>query len=408
MATQNYTWNCRKFLRNMLILAIIIAIIYYAVTALIKERVDYTTLNYINQALESEHQALIMRDEKKVISQLSGSFQPLVADGDLVKINQKIGDFEVKELAEESEKKEVNKEQSLLKEEEVKAEVDALFASLVTELKTKQYIKAKITKRELEMKLSRLQMIADSNSENAYARLNNQISIGDDKMAVGDNIEIYSTNSGIITYFLDGYEDLLNYENRYKIDYQKIFTSPIEAKDSLQADISGGQAFFKIISIFEWYLVCQIETDNISDYVVGEQLEVTLLGKTLQADISDVFEAGNKGILVVKVRSAHSDFYKQRKVDVKIRLAEAKGIKIYDNCLVKSKGEQGVYAVDANQQIYFIPIKVLAEVDDGVIVKEGSFNITNEDGEIQSISTVKQGDRVVVNAVKYSEGQKVD
>ncbi len=401
------TWKFHIFARNIFALFLVCFLCYSLYINITREKIEFETVSFVNLPLESEHKALLMREEKLVKSLSSGSFAPSVTDGEYVKLNQKVGVFTVKDVEIPVNESVNNQQFQLVSEEELQQEADKLYKILAEHLRNKEYIKAKMVKGELDMKLRRLTRLIEANSDIAYTEETN-LAIGEQTATVGEEIEIHSDSAGIVSYLLDSYEAIASYENRYKINYDEIFSQSIEAKDYTASDLIGGQYFLKIISPFEWYLACQIELSEMLDFRVDQEVIITLKNKLLKGKIVDVFEGGQKGIMLVAMQSRPDDFHSFRLADVKIKQSEARGVKVTNDCLVSKNDLKGVYQVDSNEQIYFTAVKVLAEIEDYVIVQESAFSLLDEEGNLERINSLKHGDKVVRYAAKYREGEIVE
>ncbi len=396
-------------MRNVGGLLLVVFLLYTVYVNLTRERIELAVVNFVNIPIATEHKAILLRDEKLIKSMSGGSFAPLAINGERVKLNQKLGVFTVKDLGEQQEQNVDNQLLELVDAEQIKAEVDQLFKQLADALREKQYINAKAIKGELDLKLGRLNRLLASDSESAYNDLDSSLAIGkEEAVQIGAEIEIAATNAGTVTYLIDGYESILNYDNRYKINYAEVFANVVEVKDKSLSNINRGEAFLKIISPFDWYLACEIEREQLFDFKLGDEILISIHKQDLKGEVVDVFEAGEKGILLVSMRSQPLDFYAYRVADVKIKRNEVRGVKIARNCLVKKNERDGVFQIDEKKQIYFTPIEIIEELDDAVIAKESSFSQVDASGKTKQIPTLKHGDKVVVYANKYSEGEIVE
>ncbi len=365
-------------------------------------------VSYQNVVLETEHRALLMRRESTIKSYNSGLFSPLVADGERVKKGQVVGELQIADI-EKDDDDVANESIPIIDEEALQKEIDLLYNKLVDALRDDNHILATTLKTDLDMKLDRLKKLIAANSDSAYQdSLQDVDTVGQVGAENGQIIEIPANLAGIISYYFDGYENIVTYQNRYKIDYDTLFDQDIVPSNQSLRDVYAGSSVFKIVSNRSFYLACQVELKDIDNFKNNGEVWVNLKSSRVKARIDDVFQAGNKGVLIVEVLQYVDGVHTMRTADIRLTRDEVRGIKVPSSALVKKGDDRGVYVVDINKSLNFVPIKVLAEGEGFVVVQEGSFQVETSEKQLVRRYSLNHGDKIILEAIDYKEGDIVE
>ncbi len=401
-------WNFQLFLRNIIILVVLAFLAYSIYSNMTRSETALFQVSYENVALETKHRALVMCNEVIVNSYNTGSFTPLIADGERVKKGQIIGQLQIEADSEDT----VADDQtqlSVIDEATLQADVELLYDKLVEALRNNNHILAKSLKNDLDMKLDRLKKLIDANSDSAYLESVQQVdTIGQADAEVGQIIEIPANMAGVVSYYFDGYEQLINYQNRYKIDYDTLFDESIAPATGNMTTISAGGDIFKLVNNIVWYVACEVDVKDIDDFKLNSEVQVKYNGSTIKAVVNDVFQAGSKGIMILEMQQYQEGVHRQRSIEIDLIREQVRGIKVPNSALLMRDGEQGVFTVDINGALLYTPVKVLASDSEFVVVQEGSFQVEGTDGELVRRYSLNHGDKIVIDAAEYKEGDIID
>ncbi len=401
-------WHFQIFLRNVVIVVLVAFIIYSIYVNVTKTKTAIFQVSYENVALETEHRALLMRRESIVNSYNSGLFTPLVADGERVKKGQIVGELQIADI-ERDDATVATEDVPIIDEDALQKDIDLLYNKLVVALRDDNHILATTLKADLDMKLDRLKKLIDANSDSAYQdSLQSIDTVGQADAENGQIIKIPANMAGIVSYYFDGYENTVAYQNRYKIDYATLFDQDIVPSNQSLRNVYANSSIFKIVSNVSWYLACEVELKDIDNFKKNAEVRVGLKSSHVKARIDDVFQAGNKGVLIIEMLQYVDGIHTLRTIDVDLMRDEVRGIKVPNSAIVKRADERGVYVVDINKALSFAPIKVLAEGADFVVVQEGSFQIETAEGQLVRRYSLNHGDKIVAEATDYKEGDIVE
>ncbi len=405
---KKFRWNFQIFLRNVVIVILIVFIIYSIYVNVTKSKTAIFQVSYENVVLETKHRALIMRSESIVNSYNSGLFTPLVVDGERVKKGQIVGELQIADIQPDAQAV-VAENVPIIDEATLQKEIDLLYNELVDALRNNNHILATSLKEDLTMKLDRLKKLIAANSNSAYQdSLQNVDTIGQEGAKNGQIIKIPANQAGFVSYYFDGYESIINYNNRYKIDYNKLFNEDIVPSNQTLRDVYAGSNIFKIVSNLSSYLACQIELKDIDNFKKNAEVTVSIKGTHSKARIEDVIQIDDKGVLIIEMLQYVDGIHTMRTTDVSLTRDEVRGIKVPNSAIVERGEERGVYVVDINKVLSFVPIKLLAQSEDFVVVQEGSFQIETAKGQLVRRYSLNHGDKIVLEATNYKEGDIVD
>jgi putative membrane fusion protein len=176
--------------------------------------------------------------------------------------------------------------------------------------------------------------------------------------------------SGVVSYYFDGVEDVLNANNLQEITYSNIedILNGTTIPHDTQAD-TGAAPLYRLVNNFKWYIL--IETSEpmkefanqntfqiVFDDFQGKQHEGTVVGHIAE-------ETGY--IYVVEVLEDIGELLSARRADARV-FTKFEGLKVPEEALRENDGETGVNVVTGNGK-EFVPVNV-------EIIKDGSAIIT--------------------------------
>lgn len=394
-------------------IVILLVVVYLLGTWAYKVSRDYPLikLEYGELNLENTVTGFVLRNETLVQSAIGGTVKYYTADGERIKKGYKIADIAVTDKADPEsliKNSEVTKESLQVDLDALMKELDGLRVELLDRIEAKDYAKIPHLKDELVLKLQKKERLESGIQMNDIKFSSFKQSLLDSgQVKVGNTLEVRSPYSGIVSFQMDGYEESLNVKNLYDLDFTKLLTSDIPAQTLIYDQIKPGDYLYKMVDNTVWYVVFLVDKVDLQMYGLKSTVGVTISGTTLKGTIMDTFEIGDKGAVFLKIVNQTPDFYKLRKVEMKVVREKFKGIKIPIEAIVKKNGQNGVYSVDLERKLRFTPIKEIAYDGQFAIVYDNYFIIQDEKGESKRVKTVKHDDEIILKASDFSEGESV-
>ena len=197
-----------------------------------------------------------------------------------------------------------------------------------------------------------------------------QISQGGNAVALSS---VKSPCSGIVTYYLDGYEEYdINNVCVEDFDKSKYEKRTLKSGDS----ISSNTNIVKIIPSEKWSIIAPVSTEQIAAIKDEERISIRINNSNYSVYVPYELITGKDGTYInIKLDKYMQNFLSERFLSVEIMLEEDTGLKVPVSALVK-------------KEVYKIPISFFSGGGNSTPSANNRINIKtkNEDGEI----TIKQ------------------
>ncbi|KPU28299.1 hypothetical protein TR13x_02895 [Caloranaerobacter sp. TR13] len=230
----------------------------------------------------------------------------------------------------------------------------------------------------------------------------------------------YSKNCGIVSYTIDGLEEIYNLKSlsNFTPDKFRIIERNIH-KVNNDWEVTLGEPIFKITDNYKWYLVVKLMSESSIDRLnEGKDVYIKFIEKNekIKGKVYKVNKGSNEHIVIFEFDSYLYKFYNERYADVEIITDTYYGLKIPKSAVIKKDGIDGVYIKDISNIVKFKPVKIIGQNDKYIIVDEGSKIKAGDRGKIEiNINgnyekryTISVFDEVFVNGKKVKEGQIID
>lgn len=184
-------------------------------------------------------------------------------------------------------------------------------------------------------------------------RLNYENQLGENKS------NVQSTESGIISYRIDGFEDVftpetmadINKEN-FKMTYDSKYISKAEV-------IAAGDPLFKIVSSNIWYIAAYVPENECAGWAKGDSKELFTTvdeeEKSISVSVYSITHGDSESFVVFKTDKDILAFISERYISFKINedmyegfkipneaIVEKSFLKVPAECIIESEGETGV------------------------------------------------------------------
>lgn len=183
--------------------------------------------------------------------------------------------------------------------------------------------------------------------------------------------EILASEAGYFYSGVDGYEKVFDPEN---IDSMTVddFDAMISADPD--TDISGGYPIGKLVTDFKWYVLFEIDVEDMKKYTVGYTYDLVFpynsdeqVSMALERMITPT--EGGRCVLVFSASEAPRNFNYLRSQSVQIIERSYTGYRVPSGAVRVVDGVRGVYVLDGSV-VRFRRIHPLTEVDGYIIVEK--------------------------------------
>ena len=159
-----------------------------------------------------------------------------------------------------------------------------------------------------------------------------------------------SPNTGIITYYIDGYEELKPEEVTMDMFSEEKYTKKQLLDNQL---VTADEPAFKLSKDENWSLILPIEEALSQDFLDEEYIKVRFLKNQYESwgEVSIIKGADNQTYLQLTFTNSMVTFAKDRFVDIELLLHDETGLKIPNTSIV-------------NKEFYLIPRKYITKMDE--------------------------------------------
>ncbi|MCF6095865.1 hypothetical protein L1766_02420 [Thermovorax subterraneus] len=257
--------------------------------------------------------------------------------------------------------------------------VNAPLFKVVADVDKKQVLEKEMD--ELRMKLENVKkawpLEKDSRlqSEAAVEVIEKSIELQEKKLQEIEST-VFSPMAGMVSFNIDGYENLLVPDKISCLDYEDIEDIKDNGENRIFPEIvKVNQAVLKIVDNLSLNIVTQWNGESLK---LGWKytLKFPQFGLEVKAELKELCESGKTAVFSAK--EVPFELLDERKVPVEIVARTYKGIGVPVSAIINDNGQEGVLLF-FDGRLIFKPVKVVAR-DDKIAIVEG----------------VKLGDRVIV------------
>lgn len=211
------------------------------------------------------------------------------------------------------------------------------------------------------------------------------------------NIEYKASESGIVSYLVDGLEDKYKYtqdDNIYTFEYLDKNKNMRYKETRNQVD--KNEHLFKLINNFEYKILLKTNNINpIESLKEGSEVKIIYNDVTVDATLLTINKSKNGVVYVLKSDKYLERIYDKRIKDVILSVNTEKSYKIPNSAVVKRGSIYGVYVEEIHGLVRFVPINILSRVGDDVYISRGNRDYKIKvDKEFER--TVNANDAVVI------------
>ncbi len=369
--------------------------------------------------------AIIIKDELVYKSEIQGTVSLLKQEGEKVgrgiqvaKINRTEGSSYSDELEEIDKQIEILKKASDNKEifsedkDKINENINTIIDELQNSILSGNYSDALIYSDTLLMSIDNQQLVTGQKNlmsqslDNLIERKNEII-----KNMENSNSISYAPKAGIISYELDGLEDIYSAKriDEYEpSDFRIIDVNKVDLTEKKK--VKYGEPVYKVIDNFTWYIMTEVNVEDMDKLEEGKIIYIKINNderKTISRIVKLVKEK-DKYFMILKLTEYFHEYYRERYLDIHIVKSTYEGLIIPNESIADKDGIKGVYIKDISGIVKFRPIKILTSDNEHTIVSEGVGNNSvielDVNGEIQKFNTIQMFDEVFINGSRVKEG----
>jgi putative membrane fusion protein len=370
-----------------------------------------------------ESSGIVVKDEEVYTASLDGSVTYYFDDGTKIKEGQLVADLNTDTNSAQINKQieEVQTAIDLKKSKDNSASSEkALSIEALSSFETE--IQASILNNDLDAMYNIVGQV-DNNSIETYSggeyEQYDVKQLEDMKKSLMNSVSTnkvpyYSGMAGIITYKIDGLEDVYKFQDVLNITPSGTKEQEYTISDKKQSEtVARDEKIYKIIRNFEYYIAVTVDNEKAKMFEENKYVKIRVLSDGSDHELWGYIKKINYGsessVLILYFDDYFYKIYDKRYVNLQIITDIHDGLKISSAAITKKDGLDGVYVEDASNIIKFFPVEILGQNGDVTIVSSGEYSGENERRIInindKSYSTIKTFDKVILEPDKVYEGQ---
>ena len=210
-----------------------------------------------------------------------------------------------------------------------------------------------------------------------------------------DKIGQYCPVTGFVSYYQDGYEDVLDPEKILDMDPGEYLNLNGVSRSTEANSVSPGDFLYKVVDGENWYLILPVNEEQLKSFRIGSNIEVLLDdGTVLKAEAERVL-GSDKLSVMAKVLSYYPDFCKVRTLQARVSTKQTKGLEIPVTAVAYRDGKAGVFVLGTDGEYHFTRVEILDRNEESYAVSEDRFTELQDDGTEKVIQSVSLYDEIL-------------
>lgn len=205
----------------------------------------------------------------------------------------------------------------------------------------------------------------------------------------GASKTISSPNTGVVSYFFDGSEELLNAARLQELTYSDIkeILNGSEST-SIRQSASNSQAsqpLYRLINNFKWYILVDVE-QPMREFNQGNTFTISfedVTTRTYEGTVVGRIVEDQRCMYVLEILDDIGELLSVRRINARL-YTKFEGLKVPTNAITEQNGTTGVTAVTENGNI-FVPVTIDIESGDNAIINpvEENSNVLKNGTEVK-------------------------
>jgi len=205
----------------------------------------------------------------------------------------------------------------------------------------------------------------------------------------------YVTNENkVISYYIDGYEDLFSPENMASLKKDAVESLDIQMNDTRRDYAVAGEPVYKEMDNSVWYVALWPKSEDVIKYKKGSPVYLNLLLGQVKGTTYDIIDSGDSWLVLLQFNRYYEDLPKLRKLDAEIITSDYEGLIIANRSITTKDGKPGVYVKDISGEFIFTPVSVIASDGEYSLV-ESSYYYEKTEDETVKVKTVDPYDEIL-------------
>ena len=216
---------------------------------------------------------------------------------------------------------------------------------------------------------------------------------------------VKADRTGYIAIGSDGLEDLFDLSNIIKLNFESF--QVLKENSGKQND---GMSI-RIVENFKYNYVIEVDNNHLSGIAEGRVVRLrdnSHSNREYKARVRKVIsdDTEDSSLIILSINEHMDNIFSNRVLQLDLLKNIYEGITVPNRSIIEIDEKIGVYKVDVNGFVSFVPVMVKGRNDDLAIVHNSHFD-TIIDGESKRVLTISSYDEIVLDGASVIEGQKI-
>jgi len=203
--------------------------------------------------------------------------------------------------------------------------------------------------------------------------------------------------SGIVSFNIDGYEEILRRESVMSLDMEKVRSETIKQVNFKEKKAEKDYPIMKVVDNSAWYVYVYTDLRNIGRFNDGSSVKIVLEDENVDAIVVETNNEIGNSYAILRINEQATVFLGNRSTRMHIINKSIKGLLLPVDALVYKEDETGVLIKNVNGKAVFKPVGVKGSNNEWAVVSDGIFYRKDENENVEAVDTVKVYDEIVVD-----------
>lgn len=203
--------------------------------------------------------------------------------------------------------------------------------------------------------------------------------------------------SGIVSFLVDGYEELLSPERLPLLDMEKLAEETIQGRSMKTGTARESVPVMKIIDNTRWYVYVHTDLRNIGRFHRGSRVQVQFKDETVEAIVADTGDEIGACHALLEIDDQAKAMEGNRQSRLNIINQNIEGLLVPVDALVKQGDREGVLVKDLNGNAVFKPVEIKGKNEAWAVVSDRLFYLEDDQGNMEAVDTIKLYDEILAD-----------
>ena len=205
-------------------------------------------------------------------------------------------------------------------------------------------------------------------------------------------------STGVVSYFIDGYEAYFTSENISNLEFSKLQEMDISPENTNRSKTERNEPLYKLILDDVWYIVVLVSENNVDKYTLNSKVTVEFGDGNVDGYTTALIQKPEGWLAIVTTDKYYKNFANIRQASITVITEDYQGLIVPNTSISEENRQPGVYVKDLIGDYHFTRIKAITTDGNYSLVSSAYFYEKDSQGAQIKINTVEIYDEILRNA----------